>query len=178
MHLSDRAIERPRLIILGAIVLCAMGLAAIFTLPKEREPRIRLPVVLAVIQNPGGQPITNDTQKPAFFWVRVDGKKRFFSLESLDPLPQGFDEIFSAQIVLIKAGKVIIVTGLTSLVLDGLHHLIQRCDGIRGFSCLGAFIGNDGGNTTAQNVWLDGEKNDGPAGDTGRAAAPKDVRYQ
>lgn len=62
MHLSDRAIERPRLIILGAVVLCVLGFAAVFTLPKEREPRVRLPVVLAVISNPGGQPITNERE--------------------------------------------------------------------------------------------------------------------
>ena len=42
MRLVDKAIDKPRLIFLGAILLCAAGIAAIFALPKERTPRVKL----------------------------------------------------------------------------------------------------------------------------------------
>lgn len=62
MHLSERAIEYPRLVIMGAIIISVLGLAAIFTLPKERNPRVRIPVVLVIVPNPGADPATNERE--------------------------------------------------------------------------------------------------------------------
>lgn len=63
MHrLSERAIDHPRLVLLGSLLLVLLGAAAIIALPKERTPRVRLPLVLVAIPNPGAQPLTNDVQ--------------------------------------------------------------------------------------------------------------------
>lgn len=62
MNLIDRAIEAPRLVILGVALLCILGLYAIFTLPKERTPRIKLPVIVVAVPNPGSSPSTNESQ--------------------------------------------------------------------------------------------------------------------
>jgi multidrug efflux pump len=62
MKLSQKAIEYPRLVILGALVFCAMGIGAILTLPKERTPRVRLPVIIVAIANPGAPPPVNETE--------------------------------------------------------------------------------------------------------------------
>lgn len=62
MHLSERAIEYPRLVLVGAVLFCAVGLAAMWSLPKERTPRVRLPVVIVGIANPGSSPADNETQ--------------------------------------------------------------------------------------------------------------------
>lgn len=62
MHLSERAVEYPRLVILGSLLLVLMGLVAIFTLPKERNPRVRIPVILVIVPNPGADPATNERE--------------------------------------------------------------------------------------------------------------------
>ncbi|MEX2215572.1 MAG: efflux RND transporter permease subunit [Phycisphaeraceae bacterium] len=62
MGISDYAIDRPRLVILGAIMLCVMGLAAALSIPKEREPRVRIPIIVATVPNPGAQPATNERE--------------------------------------------------------------------------------------------------------------------
>ncbi len=62
MRLVDRAIDKPRLIMLGAILLCAAGIAAIVALPKERTPRVKLPVVSVVVPNPGAPASVNESQ--------------------------------------------------------------------------------------------------------------------
>lgn len=62
MRLSDRAIEFPRLVLLGTVVMCALGVTAVLTLPKERTPRIRLPVILVTVPNAGAAPSTNEKQ--------------------------------------------------------------------------------------------------------------------
>lgn len=62
MHLSERAIEYPRLVLLGALLISVLGFAAIFTLPKERNPRVRIPVILVVVPNPGADPATNERE--------------------------------------------------------------------------------------------------------------------
>ena len=56
MSLSARAIEYPKIVILGALFICALGIAGIADLPKERKPRIRLPVVMVAVPYPGAQP--------------------------------------------------------------------------------------------------------------------------
>lgn len=61
-RLSEQAIERPRIVLLGAVLLMVLGAAAVVALPKERTPRVRLPLVLVAVPNPGAQPITNDVQ--------------------------------------------------------------------------------------------------------------------
>jgi len=62
MRLVDKAIDKPRLIFLGAILLCAAGIAAIFALPKERTPRVKLPVIAVVVPNPGAPASVNEAQ--------------------------------------------------------------------------------------------------------------------
>jgi len=62
MHISNRAIENPRLIILGAILLCVLGVAGAVTLPKERTPRVKLPVIVVAVPNPGASPEVNESQ--------------------------------------------------------------------------------------------------------------------
>ncbi len=62
MQISERAIEYPRLIILGAALFCLLGFASVFSLPKERTPRVKLPVIVAAIPNPGASPAVNEAQ--------------------------------------------------------------------------------------------------------------------
>ena len=38
------------------------GILGVRALPKERTPRIKLPIVMVAVANPGAQPLTNDTQ--------------------------------------------------------------------------------------------------------------------
>ncbi len=61
-RLSEKAVEHPRLVILGSLLLIALGAAALIALPKERTPRVRLPLILVSVPNPGAQPLTNDVQ--------------------------------------------------------------------------------------------------------------------
>ena len=62
MRLIHQAIDKPRLVILGAVLLCAAGLAAVFTLPKERTPRVKLPVIVVAVPNAGASAATNETE--------------------------------------------------------------------------------------------------------------------
>lgn len=62
MHLSERAIELPRLVILASLLICVLGAAAVLTLPKERTPRVKLPVIVVATPNPGASPSTNEKQ--------------------------------------------------------------------------------------------------------------------
>ena len=52
----------PGLVILATVVICVLGVAAIRTLPKERTPRVKLPVIVVVVPNPGATPSTNEKQ--------------------------------------------------------------------------------------------------------------------
>ncbi len=60
--ITGRIIQTPRLVILGAIIVCMLGFAAVFTLPKERTPRIKLPVIVVAVPNLGAAPPTNESQ--------------------------------------------------------------------------------------------------------------------
>ncbi len=60
MHISERAIELPRLVLVGAVLICAVGFAALFALPKERTPRVKLPVIVITVPNPGATPDANE----------------------------------------------------------------------------------------------------------------------
>jgi HAE1 family hydrophobic/amphiphilic exporter-1 len=62
MRLLDQAIDKPRLIFLGAILLCAAGIAAVVALPKERTPRVKLPVISVIVPNPGAPASVNESQ--------------------------------------------------------------------------------------------------------------------
>ena len=62
MSLSDRAIELPRLVILTSVLACAMGFIALVSLPKERTPRVKLPVILVAVVNPGASPSDNEDE--------------------------------------------------------------------------------------------------------------------
>ncbi len=59
---SEHIIARPRLVIVVAVLLAATGFAAVATLPKEREPRIRLPVVIVTVPHPGSDPAQNEAE--------------------------------------------------------------------------------------------------------------------
>jgi multidrug efflux pump len=58
--LSERAIDYPRIVLLAAVAACSIGAAAIFTLPKERTPRVKLPVIVVATPNAGAEPATNE----------------------------------------------------------------------------------------------------------------------
>ncbi len=60
--LTDKAIETPRLVILAALTLCMIGFTAVFTLPKERTPRVKLPVIVVAVPNQGAPPATNEVE--------------------------------------------------------------------------------------------------------------------
>ena len=60
--ISDKAIERPRLVILASALACAIGFIAVLDLPKERTPRVKLPVVIVAVPNIGAAPPTNEAQ--------------------------------------------------------------------------------------------------------------------
>ncbi len=62
MRLSERAIELPRLVLVAGVSVCMLGLAGLATLPKERTPRIKLPVIVVAVPNPGATPTTNEDQ--------------------------------------------------------------------------------------------------------------------
>ncbi|QQE11800.1 efflux RND transporter permease subunit [Planctomycetota bacterium] len=62
MKISDRAIEKPRLVILAAVLVSLIGFVAAMSLPKERTPRVKLPVILVAVPNPGASPTTNEAQ--------------------------------------------------------------------------------------------------------------------
>ncbi len=62
MGLTERAIEMPRLVILGTLLLLGLGATAMLTLPKERTPRIKLPVIIVATPNPGATPHTNEQE--------------------------------------------------------------------------------------------------------------------
>src|SRR5690554_6153418 len=62
MRISERAIERPRLVLLASAIACVIGFMAALTLPKERTPRAKLPVIIAAVPNPGASPATNEAQ--------------------------------------------------------------------------------------------------------------------
>ncbi|MCC5831366.1 MAG: efflux RND transporter permease subunit [Phycisphaeraceae bacterium] len=59
---SGRLLARPRIIVLVAVLCVATGWVAITTLPKERTPRIKLPVVQVLVVNPGAGPAVNETE--------------------------------------------------------------------------------------------------------------------
>ena len=43
----------------GAL-FCGLGIAAVFNLPKERTPRVKLPVIVVDVPNPGSAPDANE----------------------------------------------------------------------------------------------------------------------
>ncbi len=62
MRISEKAIERPRLVFLASALACLLGFAAVYTLPKERTPRVKLPVIVVAVPNFGASPHTNESQ--------------------------------------------------------------------------------------------------------------------
>ncbi len=56
MHLSERAILTPRLVILAGLILLGVGAVAVLDLPKEMEPRVKLPVIIVAVPYPGASP--------------------------------------------------------------------------------------------------------------------------
>lgn len=62
MNWVDRAIERPRLVFACTILACIVGVIAAATLPRERTPRVRMPVVTVIVPNPSASPNTNESQ--------------------------------------------------------------------------------------------------------------------
>ena len=62
VKISEQSVEHPRIVLVVAFALAMFGFLGIKELPKERTPRIKLPIVMVAVANPGGQPLTNDTQ--------------------------------------------------------------------------------------------------------------------
>ncbi len=62
MNITERAIGLPRLVLLAAVAALMLGVAAVLTLPKERTPRIDIPVVMVAIPSPGAAPATIEKQ--------------------------------------------------------------------------------------------------------------------
>lgn|GEM_PF-320878 len=62
MKISEKSVEHPRIVLVIALALVLFGVLGVLTLPKERTPRIKLPIVMVAVSNPGAQPLTNDTQ--------------------------------------------------------------------------------------------------------------------
>ena len=62
MKFSEKSVEHPRIVLTVALSLALFGVLGVITLPKERTPRIKLPIVMVAVSNPGAQPLTNDTQ--------------------------------------------------------------------------------------------------------------------
>jgi HAE1 family hydrophobic/amphiphilic exporter-1 len=62
LKISEKSVEHPRIVLVVALALVVFGLLGVWSLPKERTPRIKLPIVLVAVSNPGAQPLTNDTQ--------------------------------------------------------------------------------------------------------------------
>ena len=124
------------------------------------------------------QPFTCGLQKFTFLWVRVNRKKAIFAFDRLNPLPQRFEQCFSTQIACGQAGVIIFAAGFASLALDGLQHLVQGGNRRRSGDLPGLFVRNDGRDSTAKNMQLDGKKHDGPKGHAGRIAAEIDPGSQ
>jgi multidrug efflux pump subunit AcrB len=60
MKLSEKAVDRPRLVLVGAIAVCLVGWLALEQLPLERTPRVSLPLILVAAPNLGAQPEDNE----------------------------------------------------------------------------------------------------------------------
>lgn len=60
MGWAERIIHRPRLVIAGVMVIGLVSIAAVLTLPRERTPRVRLPVIVVAVQNAGASAATNE----------------------------------------------------------------------------------------------------------------------
>ncbi len=62
MWISERAVDYPRLVFLGAVSICVFGILSLLKLPIERTPRFTLPKILVITPNPGASPETNEAQ--------------------------------------------------------------------------------------------------------------------
>ncbi|MCC7193022.1 MAG: efflux RND transporter permease subunit [Phycisphaeraceae bacterium] len=62
MDVTAKVIAYPKLVILATVILCGLGVGAMFTLPKEKSPRVKLPVITVAVPNPGAPPSTNESQ--------------------------------------------------------------------------------------------------------------------
>ena len=62
MRISERLIELPRLVLLGSAAVLLLGIVAAISLPKERSPRVKFPVIIVSVPNPGSTPLINEKQ--------------------------------------------------------------------------------------------------------------------
>ncbi|MCG3178195.1 MAG: Multidrug resistance protein MdtC [Phycisphaerae bacterium] len=60
MKISEKAIDRPRLVLVAAIAICLVGGLALARLPLERTPRVTLPLILVAAPNLGSSPEDNE----------------------------------------------------------------------------------------------------------------------
>lgn len=56
MYISHKAIDRPRVVIVGVLMVIAMSLLAAWYIPVQRTPAINTAVVLVTVPYPGAQP--------------------------------------------------------------------------------------------------------------------------
>lgn len=56
MKISEKAVDRPRVVIVGALLVLSLAALAALKIPIERTPPITLPVVLVAVPYPGAQP--------------------------------------------------------------------------------------------------------------------------
>ncbi|MBN2475929.1 MAG: efflux RND transporter permease subunit [Pirellulales bacterium] len=56
MHISHRAIDRPRVVIVGVLMVIAIAILAALYIPVQRTPGINTAVILVTIPYPGAQP--------------------------------------------------------------------------------------------------------------------------
>jgi multidrug efflux pump len=56
MYISHKAIDRPRVVIVGVLMVIAMGVLAALYIPVQRVPGINTAVILVMVPYPGAQP--------------------------------------------------------------------------------------------------------------------------
>jgi len=56
MYVSHKAIDHPRIVIVGVLMIVAMALVAALSIPVQRTPAINTAVIMVIIPYPGAQP--------------------------------------------------------------------------------------------------------------------------
>ena len=57
MYISHKAIDRPRVVMVGVLIVIAMAILAGSYIPVQRTPAINTAVVLVMVPYPGSQPV-------------------------------------------------------------------------------------------------------------------------
>lgn len=62
MNLSDAAVDRPRIVIVGTLLVLVLAVIAAFKIPVQRTPAINTAIVLVAVPFPGSQPTEVEDQ--------------------------------------------------------------------------------------------------------------------